>query len=643
MLEKKISRILTSVMILSLSVLFLSQCTSKPEWYQVNQQLIKQYDIKVRDRSDIPNTGITSNLDQGKVTSIETLPQTELYPGVTAKLYWGAQNLISVMEMEPNAEIPEEVLPADRFLFVLEGEVQQLIDGEFKTLIARAREVQDGTHAAVPRSDFVYLLKGVKSALKTGEKGARLMEVYSPGRSDYMEKAGSETAGIMITDLDYPVKPNVKPGSIYDLYDFQYTELVPGANARIVTGRGAQISFLTMDPGSEFAHHNHPEEQVMMVLRGGINEIILDGQHMMNKGDLVYLPGGMVHGGDIAPEGCDVIDVFGPPRPDYDASMQARLETYHAVIPEETSLELIIDGSVSSPNLYFTEGPCWLNGKLYFSNMYFDQSWAGDPGKSSVIEMDADGSYRKIAKGMQMNGLAALENGNLAVCDMFGHRVIEMTTKGKVVKVLASSYDGKSLDGPNDLVVDAKGGIYFTDPQFTPDAEKNQPGRCVYYLAPGGKPVRVIEPNVFAMPNGVILSPDGKTLYVNNTYDDEAWWNVDSDKDNNIWAYDVNEDGTLGEGRQFARLFLTEDVLDRKGKSTSADGMAIDEMGNLYVATFAGVQIVNANGEFVGIINTPTFPVSCCFGDEDLNTLYITSYSQIYRIATNMKGFIQHQ
>ena len=95
---------------------------------------------------------------------------------------------------------------------------------------------------------------------------------------------------------------------------------------------------------------------------------------------------------------------------------------------------------------------------------------------------------------------------------MFGHRVDRDDDKGRIVRTLASTFEGKSIDGPNDLVADAKGGIYFTDPQFTPEAKKFQPGRAVYYIKPDGKLVRVIPPNDFAMPNGVLLSPDGKTL-----------------------------------------------------------------------------------------------------------------------------------
>src|SRR5690606_32041544 len=122
-----------------------------------------------------------------------------------------------------------------------------------------------------------------------------------------------------------------------------------------------------------------------------------------------------------------------------------------------------------------TEGPKWMNGKLYFSNMFFDQDFNADPRRSSTVELDPSGSYRNITEGkMQTNGLYPYKNGNLLVCDMMGHRIVEMTTTGKVVRVVVNSYDGKPIDGPNDIVVDAKGGFYFTDPQFTMEPEKFQ-------------------------------------------------------------------------------------------------------------------------------------------------------------------------
>ena len=82
--------------------------------------------------------------------------------------------------------------------------------------------------------------------------------------------------------------------------------------------------------------------------------------------------------------------------------------------------------------------------------------------------------------------------------------------------------------------------------------------------------------------------------------------------------------------------------MDRKGRSTSADGMAIDKQGNLYVSTYYGVQIFNNKGEYVGMINLPSFPVSLCFGGADMKTLFIVSYSKVYKIDTNMEGFVQY-
>jgi len=269
--------------------------------------------------------------------------------------------------------------------------------------------------------------------------------------------------------------------------------------------------------------------------------------------------------------------------------------------------------------------------------MYFDENFSGDPKKSTLVEMDPDGSYRNIVQNkMQTNGIAPLDDGTLAVCDMFGHRVLKMDTKGNILKVLASRYDDKSLDGPNDLVVDNKGGIYFTDPQFTADAEKNQPGRTAYYLSPDGVVKRLLEPDSYAMPNGIALSPDGKTLYINNTYDDRDGWNVNSDKENFIWAYDVQEDGTITNERKFAELYLTADVLDKLEKSSGADGMKVDAEGNLYVATFAGVQLFNNEGVFQGIIYVPDYPVNLAFGGADMKTLYITSLDKIYSIPTKI-------
>ena len=639
MFQKKIY----SASLMVMAVIILTQCNSAPEWKAKNDQLIKQYSLTGRELKGLPKTKVTSNLEAGKVTSLESIAGIELYKGVNAKLYWGNGTMTGILQLEPNAQIPEEVLTNDRFLFVLEGEVSQLIEGSNVEMVAIKREEQDGTHSKTPRIDFVYLEKGSKNSLTAGPAGAKVVEVYSPVRLDYLQKAGITEAPAKNVDLVTTATPNVKPNQIYDLYEFQLTELTTGANSRLITGKNTQVSFISMDPGALFDRHIHPEEQTMLVLRGGCDEILLDSEQSMKKDEVVLIPGNMVHGAKVGDLGCDAIDIFWPARSDYSEKEKARLEAYHAIIPQDSKPELLVDGTVTIPSLIFSEGPKWMNGKVYFSNMGFDQGWGAHPDKSSIVEMKPDGSYKNISEGkMQSNGLYPYKNGNLLVCDMIGHRVIEMTTEGKVVRVVADKYNGKKIDGPNDIITDAKGGIYFTDPQFTMEAVKFQPGRAVYYVLPEGKVTRITEPNEFAMPNGILLSPDGKTLYINNCYDDETWFPVNSDKENFVWAYDVKENGTITNGRQFAKLFLVNNVLDRKGKSSSSDGMAIDKMGNIYVGTYYGVQIFNSKGAFVGMINLPHFPVSLCFGDDDMKTLYIVSYSWVYKIRTNMEGFVQY-
>ncbi|MCX6262303.1 MAG: SMP-30/gluconolactonase/LRE family protein, partial [Bacteroidia bacterium] len=513
MKTKSMKKFVLPCLLLASVLIILASCSTQPEWQKKNIELIKQYALTERQLPGLPKTKVVSNLEPGKVTSLDNLTSVVLQPDVNAKIYWGTGTMAAILQMDPNAQIPEEVLSSDRYVFIMQGSVNQLIDGSFVTLVSRKRDEPDGTHSATPKIDFVYLEKGSKNAMTAGPAGATLLEVYSPVRPDYLQKAGITNIPSKSVDLTTTLTSNVKPNTVYDVYDFQFTELAPGSYSRLITGKNTQVSFLALQPGSVFARHIHPEEQMMLVLRGGCNEILLDGEQKMEKNNVVLIPGNMVHGANVGELGCDAIDIFWPARTDYDEKEKAEMAAFHAIIPEGAKPELVIDGTKTKPSLTFSEGPKWMNGKVYFSNMYFDQAWNPDPRKSSIVELAPDGTYKNITEGkMQANGLYPYKNGNLVVCDMIEHRVVEMTTKGEVIKVLANKYNGKSLDGPNDILTDAKGGIYFTDPQFTPDAVKNQPGRCVYYLSAEGKLTRIVEPNDFAMPNGILLSPDGKTL-----------------------------------------------------------------------------------------------------------------------------------
>jgi gluconolactonase len=272
---------------------------------------------------------------------------------------------------------------------------------------------------------------------------------------------------------------------------------------------------------------------------------------------------------------------------------------------------------------------------MYFKNPAAGD-WTGSPAQSRLIVMEPDGTHRVLARGMQSNGTIAARNGNLIVCDMFGHRVVEVNpATGRVVRVLLDKIDGKPIDGPNDLVMDAKGGLYITDPQFTPEATKSQPGKQVYYLAPDGTARVVIGPGEFAMPNGVELSPDGRTLYVNNTWLQPG--------ENFVWAYDVAADGSLSNKRQFAMLALTPEVLEASSPAdrfnSGADGTAVDTDGRYYVATRAGVQIFLPDGTPAGTIWVPQYPVSITFGGPNNDVLYMVGESSVWSIQTKVRGF----
>ena len=619
--------------IVTVAFLSFSGCDKGPEWKALNDQLVEQHGVAERELDVNPETNIVSSLADGIITGMNTFPDVQLAEGVTGKMYWGRGNLVNFVTMAPNSEIPRETLSSERIMIMMEGSLEQLVNGSFEKM--ESTDVQPAYYYStglVGHKHCLYLEVGAENAVKAGPEGATFIELYAPVRTDYIEKAGA-TVPSNVKSAAMTGTPNFPPNQIFDYNDIQYTMLVPGAWAKIINGKGIQVSNLFMAPGIEFAYHNHPEEQLMTVLRGSISEYILDRKDPMETGATLFLPAQMVHGGLLSPQAAHVIDVFYPPRADYTLQMEARRAALNKIIPKGEKPKLLAEG------FKFTEGPAWMDGTLYFSSMFFDipaGTWQSDAKKSDLIAMKADGSWKYVLQGkMQTNGLMPKGNGNLVAMDMAGHRVIELAPNGRIVKVLATKLvDGTRLDGPNDLVIDAKGGIYFTDPQFIFD-EAKRPGKTVNYLKPNGDVIEIIHPGELGMGNGVLLSPDGKTLYVNNTYHDE---NRMSDVENWLVAYDVNDDGTVSNKRKFAELFLPPSEYDIGTRSSCADGMTIDALGNIYVATNIGLQIVSPTGEFIGNIHTPVFPVSCCFGGENFDTIYMTSWDKIYSIKTNVKG-----
>ena len=590
--------------------------------------------VGTRTRDDMPETGVTPNLEPGKVINKEDMPVVDLGHGVSAKMYWGKGSMVAWLTLDPGAHIHEEALPAERLMVVWDGEVEQLIDG--KPVTMKAYVHQAGLTNA-PHKDFVYLPKGAKSVLTAGPDGATIMELYSPVRADYIEKAGGEVPDSII-EGSYGVTPNFPAGKVMNLYDLQFTSFGTDrtANSKIIWGEGFQASFLSVDEDRVSKAHNHPEEQLMLVLGGQVDQTINDVTTSLTEGDVVYLPKDMVHQATYSNLGAEIIDIFWPPRVDFIEKTEATCAKYNEFIPADSKPVLVHDGETQEPKLRFSEGPAWMNGELFFSNMWFDDGWAGgSPAKSNLIRLNKDGSLTVISEGMQTNGIMPSGNGTLIVCDMFGHRVIEMDREGKVLNILAENLvDGTRIDGPNDLVIDAKGGIYITDPQFLPGVDKVQAGKQVYYRKPNGDLIVVLEVGDMGQPNGIVLSPDGKNVYISNTRNQPfGYWQAKGD---------VNEDGTISNLTEWVKLlappFARQQAPDKKIWYSGGDGMTMDTEGNVYIAGRMGVQIFTPDGDYIGHINTEVPPISCVFGGPDNDTIYMTCATQIWKIKTNKKG-----
>jgi gluconolactonase len=216
------------------------------------------------------------------------------------------------------------------------------------------------------------------------------------------------------------------------------------------------------------------------------------------------------------------------------------------------------------------------------------------------------------------NGLAFSPRGDLVACEMDG-RVVAFLRSGKLVG-LTNQYDGKRFNAPNDLVIDRRGGIYFTDPDLRAPKPLPQGKTAVYYIAPDLRVTRLIDtlPN----PKGLCLSPDEKKLYVVLASSPQ------------VVAYPVVAPGKLMSGRVFGTLQQTSG----KNVVRGGDGATVDCMGNLYVATGLGVQVFDPQGKHLGTIAFPERPSNLTFGGPDFKTLYVTASHSLYAAPMELAG-----
>ncbi|MEN1679363.1 MAG: SMP-30/gluconolactonase/LRE family protein [Planctomycetota bacterium] len=260
----------------------------------------------------------------------------------------------------------------------------------------------------------------------------------------------------------------------------------------------------------------------------------------------------------------------------------------------------------------FLEGPAaGPDGALYFTDIPRSQILrlptpaASPPGP---VEVFAENS--RHANGLMFNAA-----GEMVACEMDG-RLVAWDTRAKTRRVLASSFDGIRFNAPNDLVIDRSGGVYFTDPRFRAPQPLPQGGQAVFYVPGGGEPRRLVRD--LPAPNGILISPDERTLYVFPT---------DSPS---LRAYEVKAPGELGAGRELCRL------TDASGRGLrGADGATIDERGNLYVTCPLGVQVISPAGDKLGVIPCPEKPANATFVG---NRLYVTARTSLYAYQLSVSG-----
>lgn len=280
-----------------------------------------------------------------------------------------------------------------------------------------------------------------------------------------------------------------------------------------------------------------------------------------------------------------------------------RVQLKPAVPPPNTPMSAGVERVASS--LGYVEGPVWSKkGFLLFSDML----------ASRILKMAAANhveTYRDDSNGTNGNALDA--QGRLYSCERDGRRVVRRGMNGHVT-VIASLFEGKRLNDPNDVVVRGDGQVYFSDSRPKGSLQPFELDSAgLYHVNPQGKISLIAK---MPAPNGVTLTPDGHTLYVSDT------------AERTIIAYDLDADGNASRKRVFV-----------SGIDGGPDGLRVARNGNVYIAA-RGIAIYSPAGKLLQTIELPETPANCAFGDRDLKTLYVTARTSIYRVRIPDQGFL---
>jgi gluconolactonase len=316
-------------------------------------------------------------------------------------------------------------------------------------------------------------------------------------------------------------------------------------------------------------------------------------------------------------------------RPQAEAERIGRIHresgAFAALVPQGAAIEKLADG------FRWSEGPVWIRegGYLLLSDVPANKMyrWSRSDGLSIFLEPSGyDGPDPAAFREPGSNGLIRGPGNTILMADHGNRAVARLDLATKTKTFLATRYGGKRFNSPNDLVLASDGSIYFTDPPYGLEGLnrsplKELPHNGVYRLKPDGEVVLLEKEMSF--PNGIILSPDERTLYVANSDPERAV----------IIAFDLAPDGAVA-GR---RVFSDMTPLVGPEMPGLPDGMAIDKKGNLFATGPGGIHVISPSGERLGRIETGTAVANCAFG-EDGRTLFLASHQMLARVATSTTG-----
>ena len=264
----------------------------------------------------------------------------------------------------------------------------------------------------------------------------------------------------------------------------------------------------------------------------------------------------------------------------------------------------------------FTEGPIWHPTEHYllFSDM---------PGDVRRRWDEAGGVREVMRPANKCNGMTYDADLNLVICEHATSSLVRLSPDGRR-EVLASHFEGKELNSPNDVCVRSDGTIYFTDPWFgrMPVYGVERPRELgwqgVFRVSPAGKLDLVVDKRQFDQPNGLCFSPDESKLYVNDTT--RAL----------IRVFDVAPDGSLSHGRLFAQ------GIQSSREAGVPDGMKCDAKGNVWVTAPGGIRVYSPRGAQLGTVRIPEMPANLHWGGEDWRTLFVCATTSVYAVETKV-------